>query len=204
VAYKLYQVLSEQSYRVQLLRVKYKDIKKKKTFTRYGILLEDEDELGERLGGKACEDCYNTPKEKFRPDNLNTQDLFQYMIGNSDWSTSMARNVKLVQCKQDERFVVVPYDFDFSGFVSTAYASVDMAAMKIKNVRERVFLGYAQDPSELKSAVELFQSKEKELREVVKKFKLITPESKAQLLDYIDSFFKCVNGGLDIKTPGKC
>lgn len=204
LAYKLYQVISAESYKVQLLRVKYKDIKKKQTFTRYGILLEDEDDLSERLGGKACEDCYNTPKEKFRPDNLNTQDLFQYMIGNTDWSTSMARNVKLLPCKSDEKFIVVPYDFDFSGFVSAAYASVDTAAMKIKNVRERVFLGYAQDPAELKSAVALFQSKEKELREVVRKFKLITPESKTQMLDYLDSFYKCLKTGLDLKTPGKC
>lgn len=206
LAYKLYQIISpKESYRVQLLRVKYKDVKKKQqSFTHYGILLEDEDELAERLGSKVCEDCYNTPTEKFQPDNLNTNDLFEYMIGNTDWSTMLSRNVKLFQREQDGKFLVVPYDFDFSGFVSAAYSSVDTAAMKIKNVRERVFLGYAKEANELKSTLEQFQAKEKELKEAVRKFKYITPESRVYLLDYLDSFFNCVKGGLDIKTPGKC
>jgi hypothetical protein len=205
LAYKLYQILAPtESYRVQLLRVKYKDVKKKQTSTHYGILLEDEDELAERLNAKVCDDCYNTPKEKFVTDNLNTNDLFEYLIGNTDWSTMLSRNVKLLQRKEDGKFLVVPYDFDFSGFVSAGYASVDTAALKIKNVRQRVFLGYATESGELKKTVEAFQTKEKELKDLVRRFKYITPESRTYLLDYVDSFFQCVKMGLDIKTPGKC
>ncbi len=203
VAYKLYQILSPESYRVQLLRVKYRDSDSKRSFTRYAILMEDEDELAERLGGELCEDCFSTPKEQFRPDNINTQDLFQYMIGNTDWSTDMCRNMKLIK-KTDGKYVAVPYDFDFSGFVYTAYASVDTVAMKVKNVQQRVFLGFARSPEELKTSTALFQAKEKAMENYIKKFKWLTLESRNYMLQYLDSFFRCLQAGLDLKTPGKC
>lgn len=204
LAYKLYEVLSPESYRVQLLRVKYKDSQKKRSFTHYGILMEDEDELAERLNGKVCEDCFNLPLENFRMENVHKQDLFQYLIGNTDWSTSMVRNMKLMLSAKDNKYIIVPYDFDFSGFVSAPYASVDATAMGVKTVKERVFLGFAKSPEEMKTTIALYKSKEKELKEIVKKCKYINLESKTHLLDYLDSFYKCLNAGLDLKTPGKC
>lgn len=204
LAYKLYQRLSPESYRVQLLRVKYKDSKKKKTFTHFAILMEDEDELAERLGGKVCEDCYNLPKEKFRSENVNMQDLFQYLIGNTDWSAPMARNLKLMETSKDGKFIMIPYDFDFSGFVSAPYASVDAVTMGVKTVKERVFLGFAQSPEEMETTVKHYKYKEKELNDVIKKFKWISLESKEHLLEYLNSFYRCLDAGLDLKTPGKC
>ncbi|MFN7115980.1 MAG: hypothetical protein ACK4TA_04230 [Saprospiraceae bacterium] len=204
MAYRLYQILSPESYRVQLLRVKYRDTQDRSVVTRYAILLEDEDELSARLGGTVCEDCYNITKEKFRLDNANTQDLFQYLIGNTDWSVNMMRNVKLLKCNKDEKYIIVPYDFDFSGLVSAPYASVDQANMGVQNVRQRVFLGFAKSPEELTPAIELFNNKRKEMEDFIKKFKLSLPETRMQMLDYLDSFFECTKTGLDLKTPVKC
>ncbi len=203
-AYKLYQILSPESYRVQLLRVKYRDDNSSKNFMRYAILLEDEDELAERLDGKLCEDCYGTPKENYRAENVNTHDLFQYLIGNTDWSSNMLRNVKQLQCAKDGKCLLVPYDFDFSGFVNTPYASVDQVNMGVKSVLQRVFLGFAQSPEELQPTIALFQSKRKDMEESIRKFKLPTPESRQQMLDYLTSFFKCLDAGLDLKKPGSC
>lgn len=203
LAYKLYQIVSPESYRVQLLRVKYRDSKSSRAFTHYAILLEDEDELAERLGGKVCEACFSTPKERFLADNINTHDLFQYLIGNTDWSTDLGRNVKLLE-QSDGKFIAVPYDFDFSGFVSTVYASVDTVALGVKSVRERVFLGFARSPTELKTTVELFKANRNAMENCIKKFKLALPESRTYMLEYLDSFFNCLETGLDLKTPGKC
>jgi len=204
MAYKLYQVLSPYSYRVQLLRVKYRDTQSKQTYTRYAILLEDEDELAERLEGKLCEDCYGSPKANFRENDINTHDLFQYLIGNTDWDHDMLRNVKLLTCQTDSKCVLVPYDFDFSGFVNTAYASVDSKNLGVQTVQQRVFLGFAQSPEEMKATIELFQSKQKELESCIRKFKFPLPESKIYMLNYLESFYKCLNAGLDLKNPGKC
>jgi hypothetical protein len=126
------------------------------------------------------------------------------MIGNTDWSASMARNLKMMQTGKDEKFIIVPYDFDFSGFVSAPYASVDATAMGIKTVQERVFLGFAKSPDEMKATIELYKAKEKEIKDIIRKCKLVTPESRIFLMDYIDSFYQCLKAGLDLKTPGKC
>lgn len=204
MAYKLYQILTPESYRIQLLRIKYKNTGTYPNLTHYGILIEDEDEMAERLEGNVCDDCFGTPKEDFRQDDVNMQDLFQYFIGNTDWDINMIRNVKLLKCKKDNKCILVPYDFDFSGFVNTSYASVDKNSMGVTTVQQRVFRGFAQSPEELKTAIELFKSKQKDMQDCIKKFKLPSSESKAYMLNYMDSFFKCLEAGLDLKTPGKC
>src|SRR5690606_9238581 len=64
LAYKLYNELTDQSYRVQLIRINYVDTKGKVSkIRRYGIIIEDTDEMAERLGGEEC-DCLNPGKEQ--------------------------------------------------------------------------------------------------------------------------------------------
>ena len=50
--------------------------------------------------------------------------LFEYMIGNTDWSTYALHNMELVR-KEDGDHLPIPYDFDFSGLVNTIYANPD-------------------------------------------------------------------------------
>ena len=50
--------------------------------------------------------------------------LFEYMIGNLDWSVPVRHNIKLIVPKEDSNAIAfpVPYDFDYSGLVKTDYA----------------------------------------------------------------------------------
>ncbi|MDX1943663.1 MAG: hypothetical protein SFU99_24055, partial [Saprospiraceae bacterium] len=98
---------------------------------------------------------------------------------------------------------VVPYDFDFSGLVNASYASTD-ATLGIKTVRERKFLGMAQSPEELKSTIEHFQAHKKEIFDYVRKFKLLSMESRTDIIQFLESFYHCLDEGLDLQTPGKC
>ena len=47
--------------------------------------------------------------------------VFQYMVGNTDWSMVRFHNAEVLQ-NSEGVYVPVPYDFDWTGFVSPRYA----------------------------------------------------------------------------------
>ena len=194
LVYRLYQVISPVHYRAQLLHIKYIDRENNIRLKRYGILLEDEKELSSRLNAELCEDCYSLPKDSFAQENLRIHSLFQYMIGNSDWSLTMARNLKLLKDKETGEFYIAPYDFDFSGLVNTSYARPD-PSMGLSSIRDRVFLGMAQSDAELQKAIALFEAKREELLNTVDSFKLLKRSSRKDIMEYIQSFYEELEKG---------
>src|SRR5438477_9110718 len=73
--------------------------------------------------------------------------VFQYMIGNTDFAVTALHNIVLIQ---DSVGVVypVPYDFDWSGVISTPYAFPD-SRLPIRTVRQRLWRGTCRTPQEL-------------------------------------------------------
>ena len=62
--------------------------------------------------------------------------VFEYMIGNTDWSAVYGHNIVLIRDAAG-RATAVPYDFDFSGLVDTEYARA-APELPIRHVRQRV------------------------------------------------------------------
>ncbi len=48
-------------------------------------------------------------------------DVFQYLIGNTDWSGVEMHNMELFQTPAGV-YATIPYDFDFSGIIDARYA----------------------------------------------------------------------------------
>lgn len=192
LSYQLYNEVSGYSFRAKLVKITYKDSKSNDKMTHYGILLEDEEEMAERLGGQLCEDCFGAAASDFDQYNNMTHALFQYMIGNTDWSLSMARNVKLV--KMNSGFVTVPFDFDFSGLVNAPYAkpNVDYG---LRSLRERYFMGEVNDPQALQNAVALFKAKKKNLMRIIDRANGLSWETKQDLTMYVLSFYEALEDG---------
>ena len=188
LAYKLYNQLSDQSYRVQLAEVTYRDQNTNKTTTRYGILIEDADQLSKRLQGKICDECFNYPEASYNAENIQLHALFQYMIGNTDWSVKMNRNLKVMKLKNTGKYIAVPYDFDFSGFVNASYALPNID-YKLTSVRDRAFLGSDNLTTELKQAKTLMISKRGQLENTVNNFKVMSKKSRKDIIEYLDSFY---------------
>jgi hypothetical protein len=61
------------------------------------------------------------------------------MIGNTDWSNTTQHNSKMLDIGQ-RKFVPVPYDFDYSGFVNAPYA-IPYDYLPIKKVTDRLYRG---------------------------------------------------------------
>jgi hypothetical protein len=187
LGYKIFNELTDKSFRVQAVRIVYKDTAgkygKKK---RYGFLIEDTDEMAERLGGEVCE-CMNTDKSKLHQEAENLMSVFQYMIGNADWDEAMSRNLKMVQTP-DGTIIPVPYDFDFSGLVNAEYARPN-PDYGMTAVTDRVFLGQKTESQILGSNIFLLKQKKKDIYKLVRTFKHLSIEGKEGIIQYLDSFY---------------
>ncbi|MCK5104950.1 MAG: hypothetical protein KAR17_19140, partial [Cyclobacteriaceae bacterium] len=96
--YKAYNFLTPFSFKVRLAEITYKDVNdKSREVTRYGFLIEDDDLLAERNGGKITE-ILMPNHDRCERKTLDIFTIFQFMIGNVDWWIVRPKihNVKLV------------------------------------------------------------------------------------------------------------
>ncbi|MCB9081723.1 MAG: hypothetical protein H6555_08440 [Lewinellaceae bacterium] len=191
LVYQLYARLSPVHIRVQLLRIRYRDTQTGNKFTAWGILVEDEKTTADRYKSKICEDCFSVPLNQFDPANLRTMVMFQYLIGNTDWSIPMARNLMLLVPKDGGPYKLVPYDFDFSGIVNSSYASPD-SNYGLISVRERMLFALPYTDQELEPTLQYFESKQKDILSLVRRFKLLSADSRIDIGDYLDSYWLSV------------
>ena len=194
LVYQLYQRLTPHSFRAQLVRIIYKDIQSGKRMKRYGILLEDEKDVEDRFDKITCKDCFGWPDEKLIKEEINTHDLFQFMIANTDWSIKLARNIELFMTPDSSVAVVCPYDFDFSGFVNASYMIPNSDYGLTKN-RQRKFIGLAKTEEELSDNIALFRQKKQELMSYIQSFKLLNKRARNDLVNFLETFYLCIEEG---------
>jgi hypothetical protein len=191
LAYKLFERISPYALKVHMVEIRYRDSKSKSKINGWGILMEDEASMAKRNGGKLCDDCYSTPKDSFDMEQVNAACMFEFMIGNTDWSIPMVRNVKMLKFKDGRKSAIIPYDFDFSGFVNASYA-LPNADYKLTNIRERIFLSLTQNDAEIASTKALFESKREEMITLIKNFKMLSSMGRGDAVDYVESFFEAL------------
>ena len=190
LVYKMYNILTDKSYRVQLLRINYIDSNDpKRKMERYAFMIEGTKEMANRLGGEECEECRNPGTDLVAVKDENRMAVFQYMIGNEDWSLKLLRNVKIVQPHEGGKLVPVPYDFDFSGVVNAPYA-IPNTDLNLTSVKERALLGWPVDPRQMKVQISFFKLKRPQIESLVADFKLLSRMDRGEIQEYIDEFYK--------------
>lgn len=120
--YKLYNELTPNSFRVHLMQIIYLNTADGTSTKHFGFLIEDNDELEDRIDG-TMKDTWGYQPEQLHPNAYQDVLLFQYMIGNADWGVESNRNIKFIYQKNREKPIIVPYDFDNAGLVGAAYAT---------------------------------------------------------------------------------
>ncbi|MEO6039327.1 MAG: hypothetical protein ABIQ93_13020, partial [Saprospiraceae bacterium] len=116
--------------RARLVKVAFRDRHLKVTYPPvYCLLLEHEEQVAARLRGTIVED-YNLPADQLDADQVALTSLFEYMIGNTDWSIASFRNVYLLKPANGGKIRVLPYDFDFSELVGAPYAMANTTSTK--------------------------------------------------------------------------
>lgn len=140
LVYRIYNQLTDVSFRVQLARITYLDTSgESDPVRRMGFLIEDDDALGVRLGGIMVDVTRSIPTD-FVLDQISLMYVFQFMVGNVDWGTGVGHNVRVVN--RNFEYLPIPYDFDWSGFVDAPYAAPnELTEGRHDSVRQRVYWG---------------------------------------------------------------
>jgi hypothetical protein len=194
LAYKLYNRITPESFRVQLVRITYVDqYNHRNRIKRWAFVLEDIEELAARLGGTPFEGFGITQKDMVPGADARVAG-FEYLISNTDWDMVGQRNVKFVQ-RTDGLLIPIPYDFDFSGFVLAPYA-VPRSDLGQRNVRHRVYQGELREPSELKAMSEVFFERREVLLQEIQRFPYLGSDSRYDLYEFTESFYREEIGSL--------
>ncbi len=187
LAYKIYNEISEESFRVQLLKITYKDTTTNSSINQWGFLIEDTAELRSRIGATKSKIDRGIPIDSLHQTSFHKMAVFQYMIGNSDWELSSGRNVKVVE--KGGKYLTIPYDFDFSGMVNATYA-IPNPNYGLASTKERTYLGFEEDLANLDHTLAYFESKQAAIKETIKKFKLLKGKYRQQTTSYLKTFFE--------------
>lgn len=187
LAYKIFNHISEESFRVQFLKINYKDSKTGAIDEQWGILIEDTAELRARIQAEKSDKLYNLERDKFNLDTYKKVAFFQYMIGNKDWSSNRLHNVKLLN--KSGKYIIVPYDFDFSGIVDAPYATIS-DELNIENNKDRVYLGFGEDLENFEATIQFYNLKKETLLQMIKDCELLSRKDRREIVRYLKSFYK--------------
>lgn len=196
LAYRLFNLLSEVSYRVRLLQITYSDTGGKldaKAQNRYGFVIESARELATRINATAV-NVTGISRNSLDSEQAALVYIFQYLIGNTDWSIVAADSDEFC-CHNGDLFAIdsdlylVPFDFDLSGLVNTRYAKPD-PSLPINRVRRRLYRGYCTDPDALQKALQSVIDKQTEIMQLPQQIPGLLPKQSENASEYLRDFFE--------------
>lgn len=189
--YRAYNLLTDRSFRVRLARVTYVDTDKPdEAETRVAFFLEDDDRLARRSGGEVFEHT-GIQQLELDPEQMGLVAVFEYMIGNTDWSVVGLHNILLIQDTTRNVFPV-PYDFDWSGVIAPPYARPD-SRLGITSVRQRLFRAVCRTPEDLAPIFEIFKSHKDSIYALYRAQSWLDPKRAERAIDYYDDFYKIID-----------
>ena len=189
--YKLYNVLTDTSFRVRLVRMEYINThKKSKTVNTYAFFIEPVEMLAERINAIEVKSLNLTQKDII-PYMMTRMAIFNYMIGNTDWSVPNQHNCKVLSSlnfSSPALGIIVPYDFDYSGLVDADYA-IPFEPLGLSSVRERRYVGICRTEDVFINAMKEFAGKKEAFYKVITDFQMLDQKEKSIMIKYLDSFY---------------
>ena len=193
----MHNLVTPLSFRARLARTTYVDEATKKPLaTKYAMWLENDNDVARRAGGRIVE----LPRGEFKSldaGSLTLTMLWEYLIGNTDFSIWALHNVRLVQ-NPDKVLFPVPYDFDMTGLVRPPYANTD-PKLHLTGVTQRMYRGPCRTTDEFEAVAAGFRAKRAEMVALVDGQQDLSPASRSEMKDYLESFFKTIETPAAIK-----
>lgn len=192
MAYKLFEVISPYHFKTRIVQIDFAEIrgKKIKSHTLKGVLREDDEMVAKRFDGNVLERFVHPLQQDAQTSITNA--FFQYMIGNTDYSTAYQHNQKLLFIGKTT--ICLPFDFDMSGLVDASYAVVSQVqgeVLQITDVKQRMYRGFERNHQIYDSVRQHYLSNKKTLMAVVDSMQPHFESQKefATARRYISSFF---------------
>ncbi len=195
-AYRMYNEVTEASFRVRLAKVRYIDSGSGKLIVeRLGFFIEDADDVADRVDMKEVE-AAKLAISQHEARAAARSVLFFHMIANHDWSMlagpegACCHNGKLLGATKAATggLVFVPYDFDYSGFVDAPYATPP-DAFGIKSVRTRYYRGDCALNDEVANAALAFRKQRPAIESAVRTTPHLDQKAARKAVGYLEGFF---------------
>ncbi len=157
LAYQTYALFLPVHHRTRLVNVTYRDSSSRvDPIAVTAFLLETDEEVADEHGLTFVEQTGALWTDVV-PETLDRLSLFEYWIGNTDWSLAALHNVVLFRTA-DGMHIPTAYDFDWSGLVNTRY-SFPNPKLGIRRVRDRLHRGPCRTAEQWAPTIEHFKSR---------------------------------------------
>ncbi len=194
LAYRILRLHTEAAFRTRLLRVTWINTERDgESEERYGFVIEHHDALLERLAMPRS-DLNRTTYAALDQNQASVAALFQYMIGNTDFSMvsaasgeSCCHNGLLLE-SSPARFHYVPYDFDMSGMVNAPYATPN-PRFNLRSVKQRLYRGHCRFNADLDAAAALFLERRDAVMALVSQQPGLDDGARRNLNGYLGGFY---------------
>ena len=195
-AYYFYNLITDFSFKVRPLSITYVDSENGDVQDpQFAFLIEDDSDVAKRNGQDKL-DIARTKASKLDPTEASNLALFQFMIGNLDFSSmsgpdpdKCCHNAKLLgQDPENGPIYPVPYDFDSSGLVNAHYAAPPIG-LPVDVVMQRLYRGFCRHNDTLPAARQRYLDTEQEVFALIDNETLLSGSSKKKARKYMRHFY---------------
>jgi hypothetical protein len=194
MAYRILNLATPVSFQVRLLRVTWTDTEgEHEQQVRFAFLLEHKNRLGKRIGRRDLK-IDKTSVAALDPGHLNLTSVFQFLIGNTDFSP-IAKSAYNECChnyvlfsNDSDLLVGIPYDFDQSGLVSAPYA-LPGPQFGIRTVRERIYRGRCENNAYIAESIGRFKALRNNIFALIETQDGLTRKVRRILANYVQQFY---------------
>jgi hypothetical protein len=187
LAYQTYGRLTDASIRTRLAKITYVDTSgKRKELVRHAFFAEHFDQVARRLDRKLVSISDFNPLDA-DPYGSALMDVFQYMIGNTDWSIVQQHNVVLLQ-DRNGGILPLPFDFDWTGVVDAGYA-YPVAEVNIRSVRQRLYRGACLGRDTMQKVFDRFVASKQDIYAMYRSQPELDARQLKKALQYYDEFY---------------
>jgi hypothetical protein len=125
-------------------------------------------------------------------DALTLMAVFQYMIGNTDYSIYALHNVHQVQTPAKVFYPII-WDFDITGLVDPRYGVPnEQLRNEIASVRNRLYRGPCRTMEEFEPTLAAFRAKQAEMQAAVASVPGLDSAQRDKAAKYLEEFFTTI------------
>jgi hypothetical protein len=211
-AYRMYNLLTPNSFRVRLANIDYRNPDGSPIISRIGFFLEDLGDVARRNGVREVHAGTRIPVGFLTPTDAARYALFQHMIANHDWAMNAGpagdeccHTATLIGAAAPGAAVPVPYDFDFSGLVNAPYA-VPPDVLKIGRVTERVYRGYCAHNAQAFAVAREMRAAQPQIIGLLGQVPGLSPKKQQTAAAFLARFFADIATDADVgaKVLNRC
>jgi hypothetical protein len=210
--YKLYNLITPESFRVRAAEVTYRENAADHGVTRFGYLIEEASEMASRNQRDELKAAsHQVSLSQLDAHAAARAAMLEFMIANLDWEflasvpgQNCCHNIKLLAAPdatpQTARAVTpVPYDFDYSGFVDSPYAG-PAPGIPTEKTTDRYFRGYCAMAAEVPSVAQEYLARRADMKALIDSQPQLTPKFRDKADRFLDGFFTVISDPASLQS----